>query len=103
MKVDLMYSIHCLPHPWDSVMREQGVKVFCLCKEVRLPVEEGHARGKQVLWEPVAIFNRDSDGSLFEEFCWASIRSEHIETRQEFADMKRVIEQIRSERRGTAH
>ncbi len=96
-----MYSVHYLPHPFDKSLRDQEVKAYCLCREVRLPIEEGHARGKQIIWEPVAVFNRDSDGYLFEEFCHASVDPTIIEPRQEFTEMKREVEAIRKGRSAT--
>lgn len=79
MKVDLMYSVQYIPHPWDQELRQAGVLVYALCREVRLEVEVGAARGRPVSWEPVALFNKDSEGRLFDLFCLDSIPFQEIE------------------------
>lgn len=99
MKVDLMYTIHYIPHPWDKDLRDKGCMAYCLCREVRMPVEEGNVRGKSIDYEPVAMFNFDSEGVMFEEFCYASIDPAVIEPRQVFVEMKKSIESARAERR----
>jgi hypothetical protein len=70
MKVDLMYSIHYIPHPFDKEMNKAGQYVYALCREVRLPVEVGAVRGKQVSWEPVAVFERSSPASCSISSAW---------------------------------
>lgn len=69
MKAEIMYSVHNIAHPWDAKARKEGVMVYCLCREVRLPVMPGLANGHQVSWEPVALFNLDSEARMFDRFC----------------------------------
>ncbi len=66
-----MYSVHYVEHPWDEKLRKQGVKAACLCREVRMPPEPGLKVGALISWQPIALFDKDSEAVLFERFCMA--------------------------------
>lgn len=84
-----MYSIHYIPHPFDKEMNKAGTYAYVLCREVRLPVEVGAACGKQVSWEPVALFNLNSEGQLFDQFCMdSSIYPSDIEPSQQLMEAR---------------
>jgi len=68
MKVDMIYSIHYIPHPWDEEARKAGVRAYCLCREMRLPTEPGLMRGHNIDYKPVALFNLNSEGDTFQRF-----------------------------------
>ncbi len=59
MNARISYKLDYRPHPWNPVFRDQGVQCWCLvkviCPEFGNPTEE-----------PVAIFNLDSEGLLFQ-------------------------------------
>ncbi len=90
MKVDLMYSIHYIPHPFDKEMNKAGVYAYVLCREVRMPVEVGAARGQQISWEPVALFNKDIEGQMFDLFCINSVPLSTIEPTQRLMETRNV-------------
>lgn len=86
-----MYSVHYIPHPWDKEMNKAGAYVYALCREVRLPVEVGAVRGRQVSWEPVAVFERNFEGSLFDQFCLDSkVPMDVIEPSQQLLEAKGI-------------
>jgi hypothetical protein len=84
MKVDLMYSIQYIPHPWDKEAREAGTMVYCLCREVRMPVDVGKVRGTPISYD----LESNSEGRLFDEFCALSIDLRIIEPTQQTLDAK---------------
>lgn len=91
MKVDLMYSVHYIPHPWDQEMNKAGRYVYALCREVRLPVAIGAVRGRPVSWEPVAVFETTSEGTLFDQFLLESkIPTGEIEPSQQLLEAKGI-------------
>ena len=99
MKVDLMYSIRYIEHPWDEALRKQGVKAYCLCQEVRIPPEGLSDLGIMVSFKPVALFNYDSDGMMFEEFCYAEQFNPDISPRPEFIEMKKSLASLKDNRK----
>lgn len=68
MKAEIKYVMQFLPHPWDKKRREEGLKLWCLCKMV-VPVSSRIDAFEAV--EPLAIFNRDSEALTFQEHCMA--------------------------------
>jgi len=55
----ITYEMVFVPHPWDCVLRAQGVRAWCLFKIVKPEV------GPKTQ-EPVAIFNMDSEAMTFQ-------------------------------------
>jgi hypothetical protein len=97
MKVDMIYSIHYLPHPWDDEARKAGVKAYCLCREMRLPTARlptapGLSRGHNIDYKPVALFNTNSEGDVFQRF----IEELGIKTIEISPDVKDLIESERN-------
>lgn len=65
MNARVTYEMHYLPHPWDEKLRKDGAKAWILC-EVVVP-EAGPET-----FNPVAIFNYDSEGARFQGHVFAS-------------------------------
>lgn len=60
MNAKVTYEMSNQPHPWSEEKRKAGIKAWCLCRVTK--TESGHRIG----WEPVAIFNLDSEAETFQ-------------------------------------
>jgi hypothetical protein len=63
MMAEIKYKMVYMLDPWDEKKREQGLKWWYLCKLVE---PELGLDSFATSFEPVAVFNRDSEGSLFQ-------------------------------------
>ncbi len=82
MNATISYAMEFIPHPWDSEQRKRGVQAWCLVKTVKPEVGEK-------TWEPVAIFNLDSEANTFQGHVFATgldgkLVSIHRDTRELF-------------------
>ena len=62
MKATIEYVMQKMPHPWDEERRD--VEVWALCKVVR--PEGQYVDPFEVRFEPIALFNMDSEAALFQ-------------------------------------
>lgn len=61
MNAKIKYKLENIPHPFDQKARKQGTMAWCLIKVVE-PEIQGIANST---YEPVAIFNFNSEAELF--------------------------------------
>lgn len=66
MMACIKYTVEYILHPFDKKQAALGVKAWCLVKIVEPEI------GTNMTWEPVAIFNYDSEASLFQGHVFAS-------------------------------
>lgn len=65
MKANITFVLAQIPHPWNEEARKEGVEIWAIMKCVT-PA----AGGFNGSWDPIAIFNFDSDATLLARHCF---------------------------------
>lgn len=90
MKVDLVYVLANIPHPWDEQQRKDGVKAWCLCRTMRTALRE------YTNYEPLAMFNLDSEARIFAEHVFlAGLNGSLVEIDR---DLEKLFQTIQGKR-----